>query len=275
MANLRSWMYVLLADENPMTVRQVFYQLEHRGLIANTEREYKGTVGRLLLDMRLKQEIPFGWISDGTRWMRKPRTYGGWQEALRATAATYRRALWATQDAYVEVWLEKDALAGVLFEETEQWDVSLMVVKGFPSVTFLYEAAEAMKAQDKPTYRYYFGDHDPSGVAITRNVEKRLREFAPGVELHVERVAVTSAQIAAFQLPTRPTKQTDSRSRGFVGGSVEVDAIPSATLRELARRCITRHIDWAALDSLAVAERSERAYLTTLAQLPREEGGRS
>jgi hypothetical protein len=272
MAALRGVLYSILRDEHPMTVRQVFYQLVSRGAIAKTEGEYKRTVVRLLLDMRLNGDVPFGWIADNTRWQRKPRTYSGWEEALRSTAATYRRALWFDQSVYVEVWLEKDALAGVLYEETQKWDVPLMVVKGFPSVSFLYETAEAMKAQGRPAYLYYFGDHDPSGLAITRNIEARLREFAPDVPLHVERLAVTPAQIAALSLPTRPTKETDSRSKGFVGESVEVDAIPSATLRELAEECITQHLDWDALDVLKVAERSERDYLTTLAYLPREEG---
>ncbi len=256
-----------------MTVRQVFYRMVALGAIAKTDGEYKRTVGRLLLDMRLAGELPFGWIADNTRWMRKPRTYSSWEAALRSTAATYRRALWADQAAYVEIWLEKDALAGVLFEETERWDVPLMVVKGFPSATFLYEAAEAIAAQGKPAYLYYFGDHDPSGVAITRHVEERLRQFAPQVALHVERIAVTPAQIATYGLPTRPTKRTDSRSKDFAGDSVEVDAIPSATLRTLARRCIERHVDRDTLAITRTAEASERAYLTTLAHLPREEGG--
>lgn len=270
-AILRATLYTLLADEHPMTVRQVFYRMVALGAIEKTDGEYKRTVGRLLLDMRLAGELPFGWIADNTRWMRKPRTYDGWESALRLTAQTYRRALWADQAAYVEIWLEKDALAGVLFEETALWDVPLMVVKGFPSATFLYEAAQAIAAQGKPAYLYYFGDHDPSGVAITRNVEARLRQFAPEAELHVERVAVTREQIVALRLPTRPTKRTDSRSKGFAGESVEVDAIPSAALRELARRCIERHVDGAALSITRVAEASERDYLTALARLPRAE----
>ena len=272
-AALRATLYRLLAGEHPMTVRQVFYRMVALGAIEKTDGEYKRTVGRLLLDMRLAGELPFGWIADNTRWMRKPRTYAGWESALQFTAQTYRRALWADQAAYVEIWLEKDALAGVLYEETARWDVPLMVVKGFPSATFLYEAAQAIAEQGKPAHLYYFGDHDPSGVAITRNVETRLRQFAPGVALHVERVAVTREQIRSMGLPTRPTKRTDSRSKGFAGESVEVDAIPSVTLRDLARQCIEQHVDGAALSVTRVAEASERDYLTTLARLPRAESG--
>ena len=104
-----------------MTVRQVFYQLVTREVIAKTEGEYKMTVIRLLTEMRLAQEIPFSWIADSTRWMRKPNTYDSLKDMLDLTAQTYRRAEWADQDAYVEVWLEKEALAGVLWGETEAW----------------------------------------------------------------------------------------------------------------------------------------------------------
>ena len=88
------------------------------GTIAKTEGEYKSTVVRLLGQMRREKVIPFDWLSDSTRWMRKPTSFSSLDEALRRTAQTYRRALWDNQDTYVEIWLEKDALAGVIFEET-------------------------------------------------------------------------------------------------------------------------------------------------------------
>lgn len=230
-----------------MTVRQVFYQLVSRGVIAKTESEYKQTVVRLLTEMRRADEIPFGWIADNTRWMRKPRTYSSLASMLQQSTRLYRRALWDDQDVYVEVWLEKDALAGMLYEETEPWDVPLIVTRGYASVSYLYEAAAAIAAEDKPAYLYYFGDFDPSGCDITRAVERGLREFAPEAEIHFQRVAVTREQIAQWELPTRPTKQTDSRSKNFEGESVEVDAIPPAQLRSLVRGCIERHIDRDAL----------------------------
>src|SRR5262249_40966344 len=135
MQQIRDAMRELLEDDFPMTVREVFYQMVVRRVVAKTEQEYKGTVARLLLAMRLDDEIPFSWISDNTRWMRKPRSYSSLEEALRTTVRTYRRNLWDTQDVYVEIWTEKDAIAGVLLEETRQWDVPLMVSRGFSSVT--------------------------------------------------------------------------------------------------------------------------------------------
>jgi hypothetical protein len=261
---VRDALYAALEQHNPMTVRQVFYLMTTQGVVDKTEKEYKQTVGRLLLQMRIAGEIPFDWIADNTRWMRKPRTFSSMQEALQNTARTYRRALWDEQEVNVEVWTEKDALAGVLLEATRQWDVPLMVSRGFSSVTYLYEAAESIKAQDKPTYLYYFGDHDPSGVHIDRAIEKRLREFAPHAEIHFERVAVKVEQIEQWDLPTRPTKQSDSRSKNFKGDSVEVDAIPPQQLRQLVHDCIVQHVDRYALEMVRAAEASERELLQNL-----------
>jgi hypothetical protein len=265
MAEIRRGIFTVLSDDHPMTVRQVFYQLVSRGAIEKTEAAYKATVCRLLVEMRRASQIPFGWIADNTRWMRKPRTYSSVEDALRSTARFYRRAVWDELAVYTEVWLEKDALAGVLMEETEVWDVPLMVTRGYPSLTYLHEAAEQIEAQAKPTYLYYFGDYDPSGVDITRFVEKGLRELAPDAEISFERVAVTPEQIEAWSLPTRPTKTSDTRSRSFSGDSVEVDAIPPVDLRALVRDRIERHVDPSRLEHLATVEDEERKILEMFA----------
>ena len=255
----------LLASENPMTVRQVFYRMVSIGAIDKTEKEYKNTICRLLGKLRRDGRIAFEWLSDQTRWMRKPRTDRGLEAALRRTAELYRRDVWAELPVYVEIWLEKDALAGVLYEETEIWDVPLMVTRGYASLSYLHGAAETINALEKPAYLYYFGDYDPSGVDITRAVEAGIREFAPDAEIHFERVAVTYDQIRAWDLPTRPTKQSDSRSKNFGDESVEVDAILPAQLRELVRACIVRHIDpnvWGRLQRIEEAERETLINIT-------------
>jgi hypothetical protein len=263
---LRAAIYDTLAADHPQTVRQCFYRLVSQGAIEKTEQEYKNAVVRLLGIMRLDGQVPFGWISDNTRWMRKPRSYSDIEEALAAIAHNYRRSLWDNQDVYVEVWTEKDALAGVLHEVTRQWDVPLMVSRGFSSLSYLYEAAEAISEQGKPAYLYYFGDHDPSGVHIDRSIEQRLREFAPDALIHFERVAVVPEQIEHWALPTRPTKRTDSRSKNFEGESVEVDAIPPQQLRQLVTGCIEQHVDRHAVEVLRTAERSEREMLRRLCE---------
>jgi hypothetical protein len=272
MAAIREAIYRVLADDHPMTVRQVFYRLVSLGTIRKTETEYKATVNRLLTAMRRAGEIPFGWIADNTRWMRKLRTWSGLSAMLEATAKTYRRAIWDEQSAYVEVWLEKDALAGVLYEETELWDVPLMVTRGYPSLSYLYEAAETIAAQSRPAYLYYLGDYDPSGIDITRTVEQGIREFAPSAEIYFERVAVTSEQISLWNLPTRPTKASDTRSKHFQGESVEVDAIPPRVLRELVKGCIIRHVDsWVLQQTLAIEAEERRALDSVMSGLLMDE----
>ncbi|MCX7428735.1 MAG: hypothetical protein NTW96_24300 [Planctomycetia bacterium] len=266
-------MHDQLAEENPMTVRQVFYRLVSMRVIDKTEAEYQ-TVVRLLGMMRRAGEIPYSWIADATRWMRKPRTHGSLDSMLRLTAGTYRRALWDDQNVYVEVWLEKDALAGVLYDVTAEWDVPLMVTRGYPSLSFLHTAAEQIRDEDRPCYLYYFGDLDPSGVDIPRRVERDIRQFAPDVEIHFERVAVTREQVEEFDLPTRPTKKSDTRSRSFKGESVEADALPPAILRKMVSDCITQHIDADTLERTRRVEEAERDTLALIVERLEEGGGR-
>jgi hypothetical protein len=285
-----------LATDHPMTVRQVFYRLTSEGVIAKTEAEYKGTVCRLLAEMRRSGEIPYTWLADATRWMRKPTTYSSMEEALNRTAATYRRALWDDAPVAVELWLEKEALAGVLVDVTDEWDVPLMVTRGYPSMSFLHSAAATIKERHdygQHTHIYYFGDRDPSGVDIDRAVVEGLMEgidsMRPMAEdmllevagafddeaphsadlyecLTFERVAVTEEQVADWDLPTRPTKRTDTRSKGFKGESVELDAIPAQDLCELAREAIERHVDQHQLSVLRTVEQEERRDLERLAE---------
>ncbi|MFB2920054.1 MULTISPECIES: hypothetical protein [Aerosakkonema] len=254
----------VLSVENPMTVRQVFYQLVSTGAIAKTEAEYKSTVVRLLTEMRRTGEIPYYWIADNTRFQRKPKTWSSLKTALLDTARYYRRSLWEEAKVYVEIWLEKDALAGVLYQVTEAWDVPLMVTRGYPSLSFLHSAAETIKYQNKPTYIYYFGDRDPSGVDIPRVVNEGISSMAPHIEIFFEAVAVTPAQIEYLHLPTRPTKTSDSRSKKFSGESVEVDAIPPSILRHLVNECILKHVDFELLQKIKAIETEERTLLEQL-----------
>ena len=102
----------------PMTVRQVFYQATVRGIVEKTEAGY-AKVQTDLVEMRKAGDLPYGWLADNTRWQRKPRTYDGIEDALEETARFYRKSLWNDADSYVEIWLEKDALSGVVYPVTE------------------------------------------------------------------------------------------------------------------------------------------------------------
>lgn len=264
METLRAAIFDVVQAERPTTCRSVFYRLVSRGVIGKRESEYQGTVIRLLSQMRRRGEIPYRWITDGTRLRQKPLTHDSLLDALELTRRTYRRALWNDQDAYVEIWSEKQAIAGVLYQVTREWDVPLLVCRGYPSLSYLYDAAAEIEAQGKPAFLYYFGDHDPSGVDISRKVEEELRGFAPDAQIEFERVAVTRHQIARWNLPTRPTKQTDSRAKGFEGESVEVDAIEPHQLRYLAECAITHHIDRRALEATRQIEEAEADTLGSI-----------
>ena len=265
MESLRESLYSIVASGRPMSVPQVFYQAVSRGMIAKTEGEYKNTICRLLADMRLEGDMPFGWISDGTRWQRKPKTFNSLDDALGNIVRTYRRSLWDDQDAYVEIWLEKEALAGVVYNVTAEFDVPLMVTRGYPSLSFLAEAAEDIDLEaDKDVHIFYFGDLDPSGVDIARNVEERIDEFTTEAYVNFQRVAVTVGQVEELGLPVRPTKRTDTRAKGWDGGSVELDAIEPGTFRDMVHDCIERLVDFDALDVVRTVEAEEREGLRRL-----------
>jgi hypothetical protein len=175
---------------------------------------------------------------------------------------TYRRAIWRDEPVYVEFWIEKDALAGTIYDVTAEFDVPLMVARGYSSITFLHSAAEAIVATGKPAFIYQLGDWDPSGQDAADHIERKLREYAPGIPIHFEKLAVTPQQIAEWALPTRPTKLTDSRAKRWTGDSVELDAIPPGQLRRLVRSAIERHISPDRLRVIEVAEQSEREAAT-------------
>ena len=159
--------------------------------------------------------LPYDWLADNTRWQRKPRTFDSVEEALKETARFYRKSLWADADSYVEIWLEKDALAGVVYPVTSMYDVPLMVARGYASLSFLHSAAEYINDLDVPTYIYHLGDFDPSGVNAGEKIEETLRELAPDAEIIFERIAVTPQQIAKWDLPTRPTKTVGHPREGL------------------------------------------------------------
>ena len=256
-------------QHRPVTVRQIFYRLSTLEAVDKSERGYKA-VGRLCTQMRLDGEIPFSYFADNTRWMRRPRTYNTIEEALELTARTYRKSLWQNQTAAAEIWLEKEALAGVIYPVTSLWDVPLMVVKGYPSVTFLHTAASQMKNDyfhhNRITKIFYLGDRDPSGLDIFRNITERIPEFAQNTPIVFSHVAVTLAQVRRWQLPSRPTKKSDSRAKDFEGESVELDAILPSDLRQLVTDCIEKVIDSAQLEQLRAIEKMEKESVPEILQ---------
>lgn len=266
MAERFAELYLIANELQPCTVRQVFYQATIRGVVEKTEAGYD-RVQRALVTMRRNGGLPYGWIADNTRWQRKPRTWSSLYIMLEETARLYRRRLWDGAAAYCEVWLEKDALAGVVLPVTARYDVPLMVTRGFSSLSFLHEAAQDIARLSVPAYVFHLGDHDPSGQCAAGKIEQTLRELAPDAEIHFDRLAVRPWQVEAWNLPTRPTKATDSRAKTFgYAESVELDAIHPDTLRDLVRGQIEALLPAQQIQVLEAAEESERDILRMFAK---------
>jgi hypothetical protein len=258
------WLAVLRAiDEQqpPMTVRGLFYVVEILGLVPKTEAGYR-QVERQVVEMRRLGLLPYRFIADGTRAVKSVTTFRSLGECLGLVEECYRRAIWDDQPAYVEIWCEKDAITGVLQEVTDRWQVPLGICRGYPSETFLYNAAERLKAHNKPVFLYYIGDLDPTGWNISEVIQRRLSEF--GADFTFERIAVTPEQVELWQLPTRPAKPKDTRAKNWKLPCVEVDAIPANKLRELCEEAILRHLDWAAYSATKEAEEAERERLAEI-----------
>ncbi len=264
-AALHESILAVCAEDHPLSVRGVFYRVMSAGAVEKSEKAY-GAVQREVLKLRRAGELPYSWIADGTRWHLKNQSWSSVEDALDDAASSYRRALWHDQDVYVEVWSEKEAISSIISPVTNQWDVPLMIARGFASESFLWSTAATIRDVGKPTIVYNLGDHDPSGVAAWQHVQKQLRGFAPKIDIVFKRIAVTPEQIVELELPTRPTKKSDSRSKTFIGESVEVDAIPTVVLRQLVTTAIERHIDPVQLEATRFAEEQERAGLLAMAR---------
>jgi hypothetical protein len=258
----------VLSEENPTSVRSVYYRCVSRGAVAKTELEYQ-KISRRLVALRAKGRVPYRWIVDGTRLTRGPVVYDSAEAALRETAEFYRRRLWNDQPVEVIVLSEKDAISGTVYPVTSRYQVELSVTRGYTSVTFVHDMAETLTdntMRGKETFVYQLGDHDPSGVDAWRSFQDQLHQFAPNARFECARLAVTPEQILDLGLPTRPTKRTDSRSKGFTGDSVEVDAIPPTELRRIVEAAITQHIDPDQLEFTKSVEHTERDLLESLAR---------
>lgn len=256
-------------QEYPVTLRGVYYRVVSAGAVEKTELGYR-LVMRQLLKLRRTGAVPYHWITDGTRWITAPPSWRDVDQMLSDAADSYRRQLWRDQNAEVHIFTEKDAISGVILPVTDRWIVPLGVLRGYASESFAYNVAQAIRHTGKPTYVYQLGDHDPSGLGAWRDFQDKVTGFlgdAAGRLIGAfERLSVTPEQIEQWQLPTRPTKATDSRARKFAGESVEVDSISPRRLRELVEAAIVQHIDPHALRITEVAENSEREFLRRLSE---------
>jgi hypothetical protein len=268
MAERAEFLIAYAEEHGPVTVRGLYYQagVQHVPGIDKSDGAYD-KVQRQVLNLRREGRIAYPNISDMTRWMRKPRSFNGVEDALAETARLYRKSLWTDSDAYVEVWCEKDALAGVSLPITSAYDVPLMVARGFASETFCYESIAQRGGDTTPYYVYYLGDFDRAGHDAARSLEEKLTRFAAeeGIEVIFRTLAVTGLQIYSLKLPTREPKRVSAADRKWpYGEACELDAIPPDYLRGLVEKAINRHLDQDQLRVLKVAEESERKLLKAM-----------
>jgi hypothetical protein len=255
----------LAAEHGPCSVRHLYYAAVVAG-VPGIEKDDAGynKVQRQVLALRRSGAITYSSVVDSTRWQRKPRSYDSVEEALAATAAHYRRNLWATSSWRVEVWCESDSIASTIYKVTARWDVPLMVCRGYSSETFAYNAAQAWRSDDRVPVVLYVGDHDADGLNIETDLYTRLTAF---YDSHIDwmRVGVTWDQVEALDLPGRPPKRSRRRTPYPYPLAVEAEALPAGHLREILDEKISSYTDIRALDVLRVAEASERDLLTKMA----------
>ena len=251
----------VLAENHPMTVRQVYYQLVSRQVIENKRTAYQG-VSDLLVDARKDGTIPWEWIEDR---LRRPRRVPMWDDLAdfaRAAQHWYRRDVWDSQPAYVEVWLEKDALSGIFEDVLTPYGVTLNVGRGFDGWDSIHNAADRYGDGDDVTV-LYFGDFDPSGEDMVRSLRERLGEL--GSEPEIIKCALNPDDIERYNLPPALAKPTDTRRDAFVAKhgdvSVELDALPVTVLRDRIIAEVEARMDLDALAEVRAMEERDRQRL--------------
>lgn len=260
----------VLKQDHPQSVRHAFYRMTDPRLPEPVEKSDRGYrhVQHRCVELRRSGRLPYGWISDSTRRGYFTPTYRNAADFLRSMKGFYRADLWADAGVHVEVWAESRSIAGVIQDDCEELAVSLYPCGGFASLTFAHGAAtEINQTVEKPVVIYYIGDYDPAGVLIDLALERELRAHLDDrIDMTFTRLAITEQQIAEYDLPTKPRKETDRRSPQ-VKETVEAEAMPARELRALLRMHIESWLPADALRVSKVAEDSERAHIERMAKL--------
>jgi hypothetical protein len=265
----------ILQAERPMTLRQLFYRLISAGAIRNAPAEYK-RLGALMTRIREAGEVPRTWLVDHTRATYKPSSWSGLADFGESVRTCYRKDFWASMPHHVEVFVEKDAVAGTVQPVTAENDVALRVCRGYASISFAGEIADLWARIEKPIFAYYLGDFDPSGFDLERDLREKLQRYS-GRELEDDadwadagnfvwqRLGVTEGDFAAHDLVRLPVKQADKRAAGFIRrygtACAEIDAIPPTELRRRVTEAIDSHIDVERWNRLLTVEEAERDTL--------------
>lgn len=229
-----------------LTLRQAYYQLVARGYIPNNERSYKN-VGNLINDGRLAGLIDWNSITDRTRNLRSRSHWENPASVIRSAKYSYCLDKWEGQPNYVEVWVEKDALVDIVGQACYKIDTPYFSCRGYTSQSEMWTAAQRFLRQEDREQRIiiHLGDHDPSGIDMTRDIQDRLNMF--GADVFVKRVALTMDQVEEYNPPPNPAKITDSRAYGYIeqygNESWELDALEPQMLTSLIRDEVTAYRD--------------------------------
>lgn len=255
-----------------LTLRQLFYQFVARGLIANTQREYKN-LGNVVNDGRMVGLIDWESIVDRTRNLRQLAHWDSPREIVQSCAQQFNYNLWDDQPAYVECWIEKDALVGVIEGVCRRYDVPHFSCRGYTSQSEMWAAGQRIRAaaagREGPIVVLHLGDHDPSGMDMTRDIQDRLSLFSEVGEVEVRRLALNTDQVRQYNPPPNPAKITDSRARDYIRRhgreSWELDALDPAVIEGLIEAELQALIEgapWAAAKGRQAEARAQLAKVS-------------
>jgi hypothetical protein len=262
---------LICAEEEPLTVRRAFYRAVSAGLYPDTSDRFYDSCGKRILKLRRLGILPYAWITDSTRRRLKPSSWSGLEDYAETVANAYRKDLWQRQEHYVEIFVEKDAMCGVLEPITETYDVCLSPIRGNCSETAIYRTAEILRQIRKPIYCYYLGDHDPNGLNIEADFRRRLSGFLADdhKEVYWQRLAVTEEDFADPGYLGFPVKKKGKAGAWrpyltrYGDRCVEVDAIPSDEIRHRVESSILEHVDQYEWNFLKEQEERERELMRT------------
>lgn len=250
-----------------LTLRQLYYQLVSRDIVPNTERSYKN-LGKLLSEGRMAGMVDWSAIEDRLRVPYKITEWRSPAHIMDAVVASYKLPRWDNQAYHVELWCEKDALAGVLRPLADQYHVTMMVNRGYSSTSAMKEAADRMVVAGrtgKNRVILYIGDLDPSGEDMVRDIEDRLHRMSDMYGPEVIKLAITEAQVAQYNPPPNPAKMSDSRAAGFVSrfgySSYEADALPPNVLAQVVQDSLDEYVDETAWDEVTEQETRDKELL--------------
>lgn len=239
-----------------LTLRQLYYQFVARDLLANTQRSYK-RLGNIISGARLAGLVDWEAIEDRTRNLESNPHWTDPAAIIRAAARSFRLDKWENQPCRVEVWIEKEALIGVIERICRDLDVDFFACRGYVSQSEQWAAGKRFAEYvegGQDVVLLHLGDHDPSGLDMTRDNDERLALFARTPGITVRRLALNRDQIDTYDPPPNPAKLTDSRYRAYYlehgGESWELDALDPRVIGELIGDAVAEYRDedaWAAM----------------------------